>query len=472
MAKRLSPHPDEFSQTWTQRLLARFLARDAAGATRRLIVIAAIVLTYWLILALVLEFPERPASTALTALPFPVDVLLDFSLSLFTPQVLTHVLPVLAGLYLGIQVASHYLTDLVELHPASKASRYLISSIFGLSYCALEISGDEQTDLDETHPMVRIGGPGLLTVHLGFAAVWESIDGFPHIIGPAKNRFVQGFERLRDIVDLRDQLGKVDEVRAVTRDGIEVYARDAQMMFRVYGADLPRNLQSPYPYDDNAVRKLAYGRAVSSKGPRPWSEMLADLVRDEIRSFVAGLTVDEFLALQPRVMLGQKTDKAGHGEPQTIHIPRRHLTERFHIPQTRRRLQEQGLELAWVGVGTWEIRDPPSPSPLEAGPGETIVTTWRDLQRARLYRNPEYLQRQRDFAYQAYTGRLFREYVGIWESEEGDYPTRCWLLLAAGFLRHLQDMQRILTSSPQTQIPLDFQAAVEHVRTLVKPDSI
>jgi hypothetical protein len=472
MAKRLTPLPDEFSQTWIQRLLSRFLARDASGATWRLIVIAGLVLIYWLVLALVLEFPQRAASAGMTSLPFPLDVLLDFSLSLFSPRVLVHVLPVLAGLYLGIQVASHYLADLVELHPASTASRYLLSSIFGLGYHSLEISGGEQADLDETHPMVRIGGPGLLTVHLGFAAVSETINGFPHIIGPAKNRFIQGFERLRDIVDLRDQLGKVDEVRAVTRDGIEVYARDAQMMFRVYGADLPRNLQSPYPYDDNAVRKLVYGRPVTSSGPRPWSEMLADLVRDEIRSFVAGLTIEEFLALQPRVMLEQKAVKTSDAEPQTIHIPRRHLTERFHIPETRQRLQEQGLELAWVGVGTWEVRDPPSPSPLEAGPGETIVTTWRDLQRARLYRNPDYLQRQRDFAYQAYTGRLFREYVGIWESEEGDFPTRCWLLLAAGFLRHLQDMQRILTSNPQTQIPLDFQAAVEHVRTLVKPDSI
>jgi hypothetical protein len=89
-----------------------------------------------------------------------------------------------------------------------------------------------------------------------------------------------------------------------------------------------------------------------------------------------------------------------------------------------------------------------------------------------LYQQPDYLQRQRDFAYQSYSGRVFRELVGIWESEEGDYPTRCWLLLAAGFFRHLQDMQRNLSSSPQGQIPLDFQAAVNHVRTLVKPENL
>jgi hypothetical protein len=243
-------------------------------------------------------------------------------------------------------------------------------------------------------------------------------------------------------------------------------------MFRVYSANLPRSLHSPYPFDENAVRQLVYGRAVTTSGPRAWSELLADLVSDEIRSFVTGLTIEEFLALQPRVALNEGRAKTHDAGAQTIHIPRRHLTERFHNPETRQRLQEHGLELAWVGVGTWEVRDSQSPSPLEAGPGETIVTTWRDLQRARLYRQPEYLQRQRNIAYQAYTGRVFREFVGIWESEEGDYPTRCWMLLAAGFLRHLQDMQRNLAGSPQTQIPVDFQAAVEHVRALIKPESL
>ncbi len=472
MQERPARFPNDRSQAWLRNALSSFLARDAAGANRRLIVIGGIVLLYWLVLALLIELPASTSLIGNTTLPFPIDVLLDFARSLFAPPVIVHVLPVLAGLYLGLQVATHYLADLVELQPSSRASRYLASSIFGLGYYSMEVSNGEPNSLDNTHPLVRIGGPGLLTVHLGFAAVSETTDGFPRIYGPAKSRFIQGFERLRDVVDLRDQLGKVDEVRAVTRDGIEVYARDAQMMFRVYVADLTRNLQSPYPYDENAVRHLVYGRAVTTNGPRERSEVLADLVSNEIRTFVAGLTIEEFLALQPRVMLEEGSQAARDVRAQTIHIPRRQLTDRFHTSDTRQRLQERGWEVAWVGVGTWEVRDPPSPSPLEAGPGETIVTTWRDMQRARLYRNPEYLQRQRSFAHQAYTGRVFREFVGIWESEEGDYPTRCWLLLAAGFLRHLQDMHRSLASSPQAQIPLDFQAAVEHVRTLVKPESL
>jgi len=472
MEKRQTALPNGHAQSWIRSLLSRFLARDATGASLRLAVVGGIVLLYWLGLTLILDIPVQAPSIAAGPIPFPLDVLLNFALSVFSPTVLVHVLPILAGLYLGMQVATHYLADLVEFPSTSTASRYLNSSIFGIGYHVLEVASGERSELDASHPLVLIGGPGFLTVHLGFAAVSETTIGHPRIYGPAKERFIQGFERLRDIVDLRDQLGKVDEARAVTRDGIEVYARDAQIMFRVYSANLPRSLHSPYPFDENSVRRLVYGRAVTPSGPRAWSDLLADLVSDEIRSFVTGLTIEEFLALQPRVALNEGRAKTHDAGAQTIHIPRRHLTERFHNPETRQRLQEHGLELAWVGVGTWEVRDSPSPSPLEAGPGETIVTTWRDLQRARLYRQPEYLQRQRNFAYQAYTGRVFREFVGIWESEEGDYPTRCWMLLAAGFLRHLQDMQRNLAGSPQTQIPVDFQAAVEHVRALIKPESI
>jgi hypothetical protein len=446
--------------------------RDSFGATLRLVGIGGTIAIYWLVLGILIPQPEMAPPDWIIQLPFPVNVLLDYGISLFTPQALVHVLPVLLGLYIGIQVATHYLADLVEFPSLPRASRYLHSSLFGVGYSKLDVDENERIKLDSMHPLVRIGGPGYLTIHLGFAVVSETIDGHPRVYGPVKHRFISGFERPRDLVDLRDQLGTVDEVRAVTRDGIEVYARDAQMMFRVFGGGRKRNLQNPYPFDEVAVRKLVYGSAVTLKGLRNWPDMLADLVRDEIRSFVTGLTIDEFLALQPRVLLEGGRSSQPQIRSQTIHISRRRLTERFHTPETRQRLQDRGLELDWVGVGTWEVRDPPSPTPLEAGPGETIVSTWRDLQRARLYQQPDYLQRQRDFAYQSYSGRVFRELVGIWESEEGDYPTRCWLLLAAGFFRHLQDMQRNLSSSPQGQIPLDFQAAVNHVRTLVKPENL
>jgi len=42
--------------------------------------------------------------------------------------------------------------------------------------------------------------------------------------------------------------------------------------------------------------------------------------------------------------------------PGDLHIPRQELTDRFRTDTLRQRLQDTGLELDWVGVGTWEVR--------------------------------------------------------------------------------------------------------------------
>jgi len=55
---------------------------------------------------------------------------------------------------------------------------------------------------------------------------------------------------------------KVDEIRAATRDGVLAYARDAQMLFRVYSAEKERSLKSPYPFTEESVRRLVYGQPV------------------------------------------------------------------------------------------------------------------------------------------------------------------------------------------------------------------
>ena len=80
-----------------------------------------------------------------------------------------------------------------------------------------------------------------------------------------------------------------------------------------------------------------------------------------------------------------------------IQIPRRQLSEHFHTEQLKQDLQDNGLELAWVGVGTWEVRDDQFPSaPGDTGPAKTLMATWRDLQRANLYNSADYQAREHD----------------------------------------------------------------------------
>ncbi|MGD2252852.1 MAG: hypothetical protein PVF70_08065 [Anaerolineales bacterium] len=453
-----------------------FLRRDTGGATFRLFVVGGSLLVYWFTLTLVNKFPSILPPAWQDSLPFPFFLLLDFIASFFAPRIMAHFLPVIIALWLGLRVGANYITDLYELESPAIAFRHLLASLFGIRNHTLEISGGQLHQLDQSNPLVRIGGPGHLTVHLGFAAVFESVEGRPKVYGPAEKRFIQGFERLRDVIDLRDQMQKVNEVLAMTRDGIEVRARDAQMVFRVFSGGRPRSLQDPYPFTEDAVRRLVYGRAVSASGSRKWTDLLPTLVSNEIRNFVAALTIEEFLALQPRQLPEEDQEDGGDPTPEEapskIHIPRRHLTERFHTKETRQRLIEHGLELAWVGVGTWEVYGTASAASAEASAGKTLISSWRDMQRARMYREPEYLKRQRRLGFESYAGRVLRELVGIWQEDQADDQARCWALLAWGFQKHLLEIRRSLTADPDNDLPLDFQQTLMHLHSLAKPDTI
>jgi len=325
----------------------RVLDRGLSGAATRLLLAVIPFGLAWFLLTVLVDPAAAPTPAWVAALGFPLDLLASILTSLFAPRVLLHLLPAAAGGWLGMRLAAHYLNDVYALESVRMAGRYLRSAIFGLGYDTLVVSSGDAKHLEWASSLLRIGGPGWLSVHLGFAAAFETLEGHPRVYGPASRRFLHGFERLRDVVDLRDQLRRVDESRAVTRDGVEVLARDAQMVFRVHSGNQPRNLSDPYPYTDEAIRRLVYGQPVAATGQRKWSDALPGLVRREITRFIGDLTLEGFLAMQPEPQRLLQGD---------LHIPRQELTDRFRTDTLRQRLQDTGLELDWVGVGTWEVR--------------------------------------------------------------------------------------------------------------------
>jgi hypothetical protein len=328
-------------------IMDHVLSRGLSGAATRLLLVVVPFGLAWFLLTVLVDPGASPAPAWVASLGFPLDLLASILTSLFAPGVLLHLLPVAAGGWLGMRLAAHYLDDVHALGSVHMAGRYLRSAIFGVGYDTLVVSSGDAKHLDWTSTLLRIGGPGWLSVHLGFAAAFETLEGHPRVYGPAPRRFLHGFERLRDVVDLRDQLRRVDEARAVTRDGVEVLARDAQMVFRVHSGNQPRNLSDPYPYTDEAIRRLVYGQPVAATGQRKWSDALPGVVQREITRFISNLTLEGFLAMQP------EPQRLLHGD---LHIPPQELTDHFRTDTLRQRLQDTGLELDWVGVGTWEIR--------------------------------------------------------------------------------------------------------------------
>lgn len=449
------------------RLLERwFLGRDAAAPVVRFVLLWGSFGLYWVILVVVAGLQASPLPGWLDWLPFPFNLLVQTASMFFAPRVLIGLLPVSLGLWLGFRVAAGYLADLYDLEKPAIASRYLWPSLFGLDYVSyprLDVATGDLDMLDQDNPLVAIGGPGHLRIHLGHAAVFEGVDGRPRVYGPTQLQFIQGFERLRDVIDLRDQAARVDVVRAMTRDGIEVFARDAQMVFRVFrGRGRQRTLEDPYPYDEASARRLVYAQPVNEQGHSRWTESLPERVRREIQRFVSELTLEEFLALRPQP---SSADVRG-----AFHIPREALTSRFHTPEAIARLKEAGLELDWVGVGTWEVRDPLSRSEAALSVSQALITGWREKERLELYASPEYLERQHARGYREYASGLLTEIIEAWKGDGGGQdPQAACLQVLTRMHERLTKMHEEIENDPQARPPLELEQAIRHIETLVSP---
>jgi hypothetical protein len=334
------------------------------------------------------------------------------------------------------------------------------------------------------NPVILIGGPGFIDVHLGFAAVFESENGYPRVLSASQhgnqkvpelffqgNRHIEGFTRLRDVVDLRDRHSKLDEIMAVTRDGIEVYARDVQVVFRVYSGDQKRTLENPYPFDERGIRRLVYGQPVSRKGTSRWESILPAIVKRDIRDFVAQRKVEDFLAMQPFRLLDEETqlqqnehEQNGEAESTTT---RRDLTERFHTEERKARLQEQGLESTWVGVGAWEVRDEIFSHTSEGvGPGKTVLTAWRDLQLAHRLSAERYLKSKRREAFQDGVSGIILHLIQSWKTHQLRRSDRCFEFLNA-YRQALVAVQQRIDKDPEDEVRI--QAILLHLDKLIGP---
>lgn len=467
MSRRARPRADSAARpSWAGRLL---LGRGTLAPLVRFALLLAIVGGWWGSLALTLARPAGTPAASAAGLPFPFDALLLTAATFFTPHVLAHLLPVLLGLWIGFRAAASFLADVYGLAERRAATRYLWPALFGLdllAYPRLDVDAGDLDLLDRANPVLAIGGPGTLRVHLGYAAVVEDERGRPRVLGPTALEFLRGFERVRDIVDLRDQAARVESVRARTREGIEVEARDVQMVFHVdRGADRPRDLDDPYPFDEDSVRRLVYRLPVGEDARARWVDELPGLVTREIQRFVEGLTVEAFLALRP--------DPGGEGGLRTFAIPRELLTARFHTPELAERLRALGLALEWVGVGTWEIGQTTAAAPGAPGVGQTLITAWRERERLALYTSPEHLARQSGRGFRETAAGLLLEWVELWRGDRaGQDPQAACLQLLARMQAGLESLRQELGADPDRRLPAGFEGALAHLEQLTAPHTL
>jgi hypothetical protein len=382
-------------------LIGSLVVTTPRGATYRrttLIVVGGIA---WAVLAYSLH-PYVPNSNLMFSfLEYPFR-------ALFAPDVFKHVLVGCFVFWLAYRAAAIYLDDMFELKNVRIAEKFIRQSAFASQYGVIDIKDGEVALKDQKSPIFLIGGPGKVRVYLENAALFERIGGMPHVIEPTtqkkggtkrkaesennsllarsqgllgalirveeeeevsvkdSSKFLESFERLRQVIDLRDQVQEIS-VEGRTRDGIPVHAKNLRIIFSIYRDGKDATLSKPYPFSKEAVETLVY-----KLGRMEWTNAMASQIRRELGAFIARHTLSEFLAAigKPEMeqasefeseMMKEADRMVGINDSYEIKVenpppfvPRPGISDLFYdYDNFVARTRESGVELRWIGLGTW-----------------------------------------------------------------------------------------------------------------------
>jgi hypothetical protein len=306
--------------------------------------------------------------------------------------------------FIAITLAGNYLADVFELKDPSVAWDYISTLSLGGSNYMIHIRDGKISEESRNSPALLIGGPGIVIAEFDSAALFEKPDGTPHVIGLASvvpdssgrpNIILDGFERLREpIINLRDQYignaaGESMTVLSRSQDGIPVSAVDVRGMFSVRRKKVNdvsvSTIQAPYPFDPQDIERIIYKQAVpvltegpfASGQPGPWTATMQGLIRGALAEFMSQHKLAEYLAgigllendlsefREDTIVSAtlrysnELPDGTRQVWEQSRFHPRTELIERFmkSTDGFTQRARDRGLELHWVGVGTWSMPD-------------------------------------------------------------------------------------------------------------------
>jgi hypothetical protein len=347
----------------------------------------------------------------------PFGKFLRFVWQAFTDPYTLQYLPILlAPFFIALQSAAIYLADVFELDDVRVARRFVRGVALSGSNETIRISQGGISEESREVPTYLIGGPGKVIVDLDSVALFEKPDGTPRVIGPTAkdprgSATLGGFERFRQAIDIRDHYADLS-VPSRSRDGIPITATDVRMMFSVHRGGKKANAEFPYPFSEKAIQQLIY-KALSRVTPDlinpsthefSWISNMISLIRSELGGFMSQHNLTEYLAsigmpeferakAQEAIIAAQarqlsvpveEAPKAQEVKPAPDFTPRRDITNLFgqFAQKFSDMARERGVELHWIGVGTWK-----TPPEIDVVP-EKHLEAWK-LSQENLYRKSQ-----------------------------------------------------------------------------------
>jgi hypothetical protein len=205
--------------------------------------------------------------------------------------------------------------------------------------------------------------------------MFEQMDGNLRVIGPsAKQATLEGFERLRAVLDLRDQVLNID-LWARSKDGIRVHVQGARVVYSLARGKREASLQQPHPFEEKAALKLTLEQRVGRHAGRPSRNgLLAEQGRAfferELQSFIGQFSLNE--------LLGNREKIDG-----LLLLARDKIRSEFSA-QANQHAAEFGLQLHWVDIGTWMLDDSARSLVAQAAPpAEELALSGSPIQEGR-----------------------------------------------------------------------------------------
>lgn len=324
---------------------------------------------------------------------------------------------------LSVHFAGRFVADIFELKDLRVAWKFVDGLARGASAEVIHLRGGHLSETANNSPIIQIGGPGRVVVDYDTAALFEKPDGTPHVVGapearanrdsrPRSGVTLDGFERLREpVISLRDQYigdpaGEPLTVLGRSLDGMPISVTDVRGVFSVRrdgtSTPSPGSVERPFPFRARDIEHLIYRQQVSvlaaeedtSSAPGEWTEAMQRLIREALRDFMGRNRLSEFLAgaganeaersefradtiLSRMFELSHEAPENPLGEPTaTPRVrPRTELSAKFrnYGSEFSTRAQELGMELHWIGVGTWRMPDQSSEDAVSA----KHIEAWR-----------------------------------------------------------------------------------------------
>jgi regulator of protease activity HflC (stomatin/prohibitin superfamily) len=254
---------------------------------------------------------------------------------LFSPRVLRHFLPVIAGVWLAYGAATRLVQTLYDLPDETAARQFLQRLRAGRRMIyeqPLALRAHMVEEVRHQLPLLRVGGPGIVLVRPGEVAVTEFGGRAFRVLPPGVYSLAR-FEYVHTVLDLREHDQRIPDIALVTRDGIEVRA-DVNISYRISQGSEPPTRARPYPYDELAVKTAAYDQTVVAPHTvTNWESTPLNVTRGELKKIIAKLSLDEIL---------QPDDSVD--EP---HLVIRNELER----RTRLILADRGIDLVSLHIG-------------------------------------------------------------------------------------------------------------------------